>query len=750
MAKKDDAFLKKLRATFAAEADEHLKAISAGLLELEKTPEMSRQKEIIETIFRDAHSLKGAARAVNHTAIETLCQPLESVFAALKRGDLPATLLLFDLFHQTVNGLEKLLAITDAEPGGDQQAMVTLLKEQLEQTLAGAREQEPGVRDEPVLPVHEPKSTAIGTVRISTSKLDTLFRQVEEMIAIKQSAEQQGRDLNEIGIALEARKKVSDRIHSCTQDIQRVYRKEKFTGKETLSITKWQDVLDEDNRATRTVTDKLDTLITSSAANRRMLVKMIDNLLDDAKELLMQPLSMTFEILPKIVRELARDQEKEVEISIQGGDIELDRRIQEEIKDPLIHLVRNCVDHGIEAPAVRTGMHKPACGKITIRVAQKEAGKVEIMITDDGSGIDHAKVLAAAQKSGAINPDDATHLSEQEAMSLIFRSGVSTSPIVTDISGRGLGLAIVREKIERLGGSIVLESQAGMGTTFRITLPATLAAFRGVTIRVSDQYFVLPTMNVERVMRAKREEIRTVENREVLQINGHSLSLVHLADVLGLTHKRTAGKSGDFMQVVVLASGGERIAFAVDEIFNEQEVLLKGLGKQLARVRNFAGSTVLGSGKLAPFLNVPDLMKSGIEVAATITKEEVSQVADTHRKSILVVEDSITARSLLKNILEASGYEVKTAVDGIDAMTALKTETFDLVVSDVEMPRMDGFDLTAKIRADKKLTELPVILVTALASREHRERGIDAGANAYIVKSDFDQTGLLEIINRFI
>jgi two-component system chemotaxis sensor kinase CheA len=257
-------------------------------------------------------------------------------------------------------------------------------------------------------------------------------------------------------------------------------------------------------------------------------------------------------------------------------------------------------------------------------------------------------------------------------------------------------------------------------------------------------------MNVERVMRAKQEEISTVENREVLQINGHSLSLVHLADVLGLPHKRTTGKSGDFMQVVVLASGGERIAFAVDDIFNEQEVLLKGLGKQLARVRNFAGSTVLGSGKLAPFLNVPDLMKSGIEVAATITKEEVSTVADTHRKSILVVEDSITARSLLKNILEASGYQVKTAVDGIDAMTALKTETFDLVVSDVEMPRMDGFDLTAKIRADKKLAELPVILVTALASREHRERGIDAGANAYIVKSDFDQTGLLEIINRFI
>lgn len=750
MAKKDDDFLRKLRATFAAEADEHLKAISAGLLELEKDPEVSRQKEIIETIFRDAHSLKGAARAVNHTAIESVCQSLESVFAALKRGELTASLLLFDLFHQTVNGLEKLLAITDEEPGADQQSIVMLLKEQLEQALTGVREQETGKRDEPVLPVHEPKSTATGTVRISTSKLDKLFRQVEEMIAIKQAAEQQGSDLNEILIAFEAGKKVTDRIHSYMQDIRRAYRKETIADKEILSIKKWQDISDDDDKATRIIADKLDALITSSAANRRMLVKMIDNLLDDAKELLMQPLSATFDILPIIVRDLARDQDKEVEITIQGGDIELDRRIQEEIKDPLIHLIRNCIDHGIETPSVRAGMHKPACGKITVGVAQKDAGKVEIRISDDGSGIDYAKVLAAAQKSGAIAPDDSTKYNEQETTSLIFRSGVSTSPIVTDISGRGIGLAIVREKIEKLGGSIVLESQAGTGTTFRITLPVTLAAFRGVTVRVSDQYFVLPTMNVERVIRAKKNEIRTVENREVLQINGHSLSLVRLADVLGLPRIQSTGKSGDFMQIVVLASGDERIAFAVDDIFNEQEVLLKGLGKQLARVRNFAGSTVLGSGKLAPFLNVPDLMKSGIEVTASITKEEVTPVTGTQRKSVLVVEDSITARSLLKNILEASGYLVKTAVDGIDALTTLKTGTFDLVVSDVEMPRMDGFDLTAKIRTDKKLAELPVILVTALASREHRERGIDAGANAYIVKSDFDQTGLLEIIQRFI
>jgi two-component system chemotaxis sensor kinase CheA len=747
MAEKDDDFLNKLRATFAVEADEHLKAISGGLLELEKTPGVSRQKEIIETIFRSAHSLKGAARAVNHTAIESVCQPLESVFAALKRGDLAFSLTLFDLFHRAVNGLEQLLATGKEE---DQYPVAELLKQQLSGALAGAVGQWAPVAERPVSQAPDIRPVSAGTVRISTAKLDALFRQVEEMIAIKQAAEQHGSALNEILAAFEAGEKATDRIRSCMQDILRAYSKEKIVDKEIMSITKWQNILDEGNKATRIIADKLDALITSSAANRRMQVKMIDNLLDDAKQLLMQPLSSTFDILPKVVRELARDQDKEVEITIQGGDIELDRRIQEEIKDPLMHLIRNCIDHGIETPAVRTSLRKPAQGKISINVAQKDAGKVEITIADDGSGIDHAKVLAAARKSGAITPDDSTKYNEQELASLIFRSGVSTSPIVTDISGRGIGLAIVREKIEKLGGLVVLESQAGTGTAFRITLPLTLAAFRGVTVRVSDRYFVLPAMNVERVIRAKKDHITTVENREVLQINGHSLSLVRMADVLGLPRIRTEEKSGGFIQIVVLASGDERMAFAVDDILNEQEVLLKGLGKQLARVRNFAGSTVLGSGKLVPFLNVPDLMKSGIGVTTSITREETTPAADTQRKSVLVVEDSITARSLLKNILEASGYQVKTAVDGIDALTTLKTETFDLVVSDVEMPRMDGFDLTVKIRADKKLAELPVILVTALASREHRERGIDAGANAYIVKSDFDQTGLLEIIHRFI
>ena len=231
--------------------------------------------------------------------------------------------------------------------------------------------------------------------------------------------------------------------------------------------------------------------------------------------------------------------------------------------------------------------------------------------------------------------------------------------------------------------------------------------------------------------------------------NATAVPLVQLAEVLELPAGRAREASRDLLRVVVVGSGEKRIAFQVDEVVGEQEVLVKSLGKQLARVRNVAGATVLGTGRVAPILNVPDLIKSAISAAVGRPASDLGAVeAEAGRMPILIAEDSITSRMLLKNILETAGYEVKTAVDGMDALTMLRAEDFDLLISDVDMPRMDGFDLTASIRADKKLSELPVILVTALGSREDRERGMEVGANAYIIKSDFDQANLLEAVRR--
>ncbi len=249
----------------------------------------------------------------------------------------------------------------------------------------------------------------------------------------------------------------------------------------------------------------------------------------------------------------------------------------------------------------------------------------------------------------------------------------------------------------------------------------------------------------------KSDDVKTVENRETIPLNGKSIALASLAAVLGLPIADGGSKQGDFLTVLVLSAGERRVAFSVDGVLNEQEVLVKNLGKQLSRVPNIAGATVLGSGAVVPILNVADLLKSAVKNNAGSSPKAMDQKNNGEQtKSILVAEDSITARTLLKNILELAGYQVKTAVDGVEGFTALQNGNFDLVVSDVEMPRMNGFDLTARIRADKRLAELPVVLVTALESTEDRKRGIDVGANAYLVKSSFDQGNLLELIRRLI
>ncbi len=763
MPKKDDEFLKKLLATFRVEADEHLKSMSSGLLELEKAPAGARRSELVETIFREVHSLKGAARAVNLTEIESVCQSLESVFAGMKSGA-AAPPQLFELLQQALDALGGLLS---PEPGAAAKPALATLIRQLEAAMKGP----PPMRAEPsslqtsaepaelaVVATAEPPATARGpaseTVRISAAKLDAAMRQAEELLGARLAAGERARELREFLAALATRKKERAEIQTVLRALERSLRRSgKGNGNngaagERRILARLIEQLEAGNVFVKRLEDRLSGLARSAEGDHRALTAMVDNLLHGAKEMQLLPLASLLEALPRMVRDLARDRGKHAGLSVRGGEIEIDRRILEELKDPLVHLLRNCVDHGIETPAERVQKGKPAHGTISIAISQKDGGKIEVAVADDGAGIDVAKVKAAAAKLGEVSAEETQRLDEREALALVFRSGISTSPIITDLSGRGLGLAIVREKVERLGGAITLETRAGAGTTFRVVLPLTLATFRGILVRAGERLFVIPAVSVERAVRIAVKDIRTVENRETIPLGGQAVSLVRLDDVLELPRKE---ESGDTVHAVVLGSGLARIAFQVDEVLGEQEVLVKSLGPQLARVRNVAGASVLGTGEVAPVLNVPDLMKSATKLAATSrARAAAEKPTEAQKRAVLVVEDSITSRSLLKNILESAGYSVTTAVDGIDAYTALKSATFDLVVSDVEMPRMDGFDLTAKLRADKNLSELPIVLVTALERREHRERGIEAGANAYIVKSSFDQSNLLEVVRRLI
>jgi two-component system chemotaxis sensor kinase CheA len=742
MGSKDKELLKRLLATFEVEAEEHLKAISSGLIELEKESSAEKQVEIIEGVFREAHSLKGASRVVNLVNVEGACQSLEGIFARLKSQEMALSPELFDQLHQMVDTLGGLLSTGDGENErtGDTGAARILDSAEITPIPPRIREDRQGLSE---------------TLRVPASKVDTLLRRTEELIPIKATAAQRITELREISQALALWetewRKVRPQAHALPVLLNGEHRLNGHDGSSNgqpprSHMAKVSAFLDRNETTLHSVQSKLAVLTKCLESDRRTLDRKVDDLLEDMKQVLMLPFSVLLEFFPKLVRDLCHDCGKEAELTIVGGEIETDRRILEEMKDPLVHLVRNCIDHGIETPKQREESGKRRRAVISIAISPRSADRVEILVSDDGAGIDVQKVRAVAVKLGFLSKEDAQQMNEEQASSLTFRSGISTSPIITEVSGRGLGLAIVREKVEKVGGTVAIETQPGIGTAFRLTLPLTLARFRGIMVRVGESLFVLPTRYVQRVLRLNRDEIKTAENRETLQIDGRAASAVRLGDVLEMARPNTNPDPKGKIPVLVLAWAGEQIGFQVDEILDEQEVLVKSLGKQLPRVRNITGAMVLGTGKVLPVLNVADLMRSAISMTHVTALLEAEEVP----KSILVAEDSITARTLLKNILEFAGYRVRTAIDGAEALNVLARESFDLVVSDVEMPRMSGFDLTAKIRSDKRLSQLPVVLVTALDSHADRERGIDVGANAYIVKSSFDQGNLLEVVRRLI
>jgi len=734
MTAKDEEFLRQLRATFRVEAAEHLQTIAAGLLELEKTPPASAHRKIVETVFRAAHSLKGAARATDFTEIESLCQLLEEVFASWKRRENAPTADALDAPHRMLDAIASSLAAPAVRPATGTPAAPV-------RSAAS-----------PLPPIAE-KTTAEETVRVAVAKLEARLLESEELLSAKLTAGQRAADLRDLAARFEAWRRAWMAVEPNARRLRPSRDRALAEGghESSQELSRLLDFFDWSADYFKSVEDNAEKLRRTAERERHVIGKLVDDLLEGSKDLLLLPFATLAAPFPKLVRDLCRDQGKEADLTIRGQDIDIDKRILEEMKDPLVHLLRNCVDHGIEPPGERARRGKPSRGSITVAVAQVDGNKVQLLVSDDGAGIDTGKVKESAVKRGLLAAEEAARTGEPEAQALIFQSEVSTSPIVTQLSGRGLGLAIVRERAEKLGGEVSVESTAGLKTTFRIVVPATRATFRGILVEAAGGLWIVPTAQVRRVVRARPGDIQTVEGRETIPFDGRAVALVWLADALQLPPMERAHAPPGGTAILILGVGDHRVAFAVDAVLDELEVLFKPLRKPLSRVRNIAAATVLGSGRVAPILNVVDLLKSARKAARTpLPVTAGTAPAKTARRTILVVEDSITSRILLKAILESAGYSVKTATDGMEAFTLLRAEPVDLVVSDVEMPRLNGFDLTARIRSDKKVGELPVVLVTALETREDRERGIDAGANAYLVKSSFDQGNLLETIRRLI
>lgn len=768
---------------FKTEAEERIASLFTNLTALEKSPDTESRGKMLEIVYREAHSLKGAARSVNIIPVEALCQEIESLFSQLKIESIDFTPEIFDTLHDCVGIIEKYLSVPDT----DRRELESVISELTETVSAFKQAEQVTMQPKPRVPEKtvpltdsgaqkptsptamkseeqkkEPSAEAspsprlsrqpsaqarfADTVRISTAKLDSLLLKAEELITLKQILNQHLKQIDDTSDAIKKWKKISEKSKKELREIRiQIQHKSLLERFFELYDLNHDEIINTDG--------KLNELLVSVEQSNRMLGGMVDDLLDEMKKTTLLPFSTLFSILPRMVREISRDLNKDVDLELTGGDIEIDKRILEGLKDPLIHLIRNAIDHGIEPPDVRKEKQKSPWGSIRISAYQPESNKVELTITDDGSGIHVGKIREKAVRTGLISDSRAAELTDDEIISLIFHSGISTSPMITEISGRGLGMAIVQEHIENLSGLILVSSDPGVGTSFKIELPVSLSTFRGVIVSTAGHEFIMPLAHVEHTIRIEPGDILSAENKPVLSLNGRPVSLIGLSDILGLSNDSLPErKEKKFtIPVLVLGTGEKRIACIVDAVIDEQEVLVKSLGKQLKRVPNISGATILGNGRVVPILNVNELISasSGKTVSRAFEKK-IAMKQKEKPKSLLIVEDSFTSRTLLKNILEATGYVVSTAIDGEDGYHKLKSEAFDAVISDVEMPKMNGFDLTRKIREDEQLAGKPVVLVTSLDSKEDREKGVDAGADAYIVKSNFDQSNLLEVLQRLL
>lgn len=772
--------------SFRAELNEHVQTINNGLLALEQgVADGEERRGILENVFRAAHSLKGAARAMGVTMIEQLAHALESVLEGMQKGAFEPDAALFTACYRAVDAI---LSVQVSYEAGETTPPLQALQALAELQQAHSRSISRVKVEQPMGAVPKAEAepapavaslTTDETIRVSVSKLDALMAHLSELLVAKIRAEQRLAQILRLQESLAAWQKEWLAVRSAynrllryetsgalgTQRLDPVEsppdRKSRaqdrdatpviVDGKVGKDVSHLLDYLTSDQDHLREVNALINTLSREYANDATHLSLVIGELEQEIKRVRMLPLSTITGPFARMVRDLAQASSKEIVLQISGGETELDKRVLEQIKDPLIHLLRNAVDHGIELPQRRLEAGKPQAGTITL--AAEQTGKdVVIRVSDDGRGLDMEAIREAVQRhSGDL---DVRSLSEEDLKEAIFKVGISTSPIITDLSGRGVGLDVVRRNVEALHGRVEVDSQPGKGTTFTLILPLTLTSSHGLLVRVENELFAIPHSSIERITMVKPEEIISLEGRDAILYHGRPLALVRLADVLELP--RTNGtREHPSLPVVILRAAERFMAFAVDELAGEQEVVIKSLGRQLSRVGGIAGATVMGGGEVVLILNAADLIKLGLRTGrspVTARPAPAERKPEKRaRKRILVVDDSITTRTLEKNILEAAGYTVELATDGQEALGIIAVSGVpDLIVSDVVMPRLDGFALTKRLREDPRTAKVPVILVTSLESAEDKARGIEVGADAYITKSGFDQDNLLGTIAQLI
>lgn len=762
-----DELIRRLTATFLEELAEHVRVFNAELLLLEQGPPPERRMEAIHALFRAAHSLKGAARAVSATAIEGVAHKVEDLLARIRDGRRELSLDLFQILFASADGFEsagRQFAAGSNEPSG-----LSGLMRSLDVVLAQPDSPPPVAAPEPVQalpapatpsppptkapapslppPSSEPFADVVPSptvpaaqafVRIGQARLDTLLRQGSELTTTRRRLDARRDDLSSIqellgrlraewqasGQALRRHKKRGQRV-ALEPGAELPKRLEKLFEYTDAELSRFGREVDDFAAALREDSKALDRAAAPLEAQ--------------IHELRLLPFQQACDGLSRVVRDLSVLQQKQVDLRVEGGNIQVDRAIVEGLREPLLHLVRNAIDHGIESPEARRAAGKSPRAELLVS-AVAAGDSVAVTVADDGRGLNVEAIRQRALSMGL----DVSNLGFAPERA-IFLPGFSTAKAVTDVSGRGVGLDVVRDVVERMNGNVTVGT-GGPGTRFTLTVPLTLSTMRALFVRVGGETMALPSAAVDVLVRVRSSDLRYVGDKVVVGYRGAPIPAASLAGLLGLPAPDREGDA--VLPCVVLRAEGRRAALIVDDFQAEQDVVLKPLGPRVQGLPFVSGGTLLPTGNVAVVLKPFALLAAALD-QASFAPVGVAR-PQTARRHLLLADDSLTTRTLERSILEAAGYDVTVAVDGQNAWQLLQERGADLLLSDVEMPRMDGLALTRNVRSSPRFRDLPVILLTSRDSAEDRARGLDAGANAYLVKSAFDQTNLLQAIERLL
>lgn len=763
--------MKEIMEDFLIEAFELIEQIDHDLVELESNPE---DLELLNRIFRVAHTVKGSSSFLNFDVLTELTHHMEDVLNKARKGELKITPDIMDVVLESVDMMKGLLESirdngSDSAAGIDIKNICVRLTQISEgeapsaasEAPAAAPAPEPVKEPEPATPAEEaaPEVSDAELSKLSDSEVEA---EIERLLKVRK-AEDQARRASK-GIAPKSPEEIAPATSAAPAPAARpAPSRERDTDKKVPAASSSSAVAQEQTiRVEVKRLDHLMNLIGELVLGKNRLLKIYDDVeeryegekfLEELNQVVsslslvttdiqlavmktrMLPIAKVFNKFPRMIRDLSRDLGKQIDLEISGEETELDKSIVEEIGDPLVHIIRNSCDHGIEDPETRKAMGKPEKGLVQLK-AYNEGNHIVVEIVDDGKGLDADMLKSKSIEKGIITEREADAMSEKEAFGLIFRPGFSTAAKVTNVSGRGVGMDVVKTNIEKLNGIIDIESEVGKGTVMKLKIPLTLAIIQSLLVGTQEEFYAIPLASVLETVRVPIDDIYTIDGKNVLRLRDEVLSLVRLSDVFGV---EKVFDGGDHTYVVIIGVAEAKLGIIVDTLVGQEEIVIKSMGDYLQNIPGIAGATIRGDGRVTLIIDVGAMMEMAKDIKVDIRAEIEDSTKAKEKPSdykVLIVDDSKMDRTIMQKALEPTGVTIIEATNGVEALNVIKSgeHSFDAILIDIEMPRMDGYTLAGEIRKYSKYRNLPLIAVTSRTSKTDRLRGVEVGMTEYITK----------------